>query len=185
MLKLLLLGATLLALAACQATYPRYPVGTYDTAAAFRRGQPSRVGTQVKPDFWGRHVVVKQDLTGTRAPVALDSIWGYARASGQAYRCVGHYVYAVQQVDTLAVYSRHVGKTTLYYCSQGLAGPLVLLRRRPVRQAFATNPAFTSLLEQTHLYRHLTAREPHAAGTRYRVVALYRQSLGPAAGSPP
>ncbi|MGI4833561.1 MAG: hypothetical protein ACRYFK_08890 [Janthinobacterium lividum] len=185
MSKLLLPAAALAGLAACQTSHLPYSAGIYRSAAAFRQQRLNLNGTQVKPAFTGHHLLVVQAKSGAikRVKVAPDSIWGYVTARGQAYRTFQRQAYSIRQVDTLTIYSRHVGKNTHFYFSQGLTGPIVVLAPKRLRETFGSNPTFMSLLGQFKWYQRLEAPEPTAGstqprGTSYRVVALYRQSLG-------
>jgi hypothetical protein len=180
MLKPLLLAALLLGLVGCEASHPLYPTGIYRTAAAFRRRQPSLAGTKAGLTAFQHKVFVINQLSKSarRTKTALDSVWGYAAADGQAYRTYRRGAYKVAQEDTLMIYSRHEGKATHFYFSTGLAGPVIALNKKMLRQTFADNTAFINLLGQLRWYESPLA--PVQAPTTYKtykIAALYRQSL--------
>ncbi len=180
MLKSLLFAALLLGLVGCEVSHPLYPTGIYQTAAAFRRRQPSLVGTKAGLTTFQHKVFVLNQLSKAtqRTKTALDSVWGYATTDGQAYRTYRRGVYKVAQQDTLMVYSRHEGKSTHYYFSAGLTGPVISLSKKRLRQAFADNSVFISLLNQLRWYESPLAPEPGPTIYKtYKIAALYRQSL--------
>lgn len=182
-LPILLPGALAL-LAACQSTRPLYPTGLYRTAEDFRQHRPALAGIGAGRVVLARKLYVRTG-PGERQKVPLDSLWGYAGANHEAFRVYQRGIYQLEQVDTLVVYSRHEGKATHYYFSAGLVGPVTRLSNRKLKQTFASNPAFLHLLKQRKWYQPLDATQsPAGAPKAYRLVALYRQSLGlPAAAA--
>ncbi|QKG55625.1 hypothetical protein GKZ68_02615 [Hymenobacter sp. BRD128] len=180
-----LLWAGLLGLAGCQTSRPQSPTGIYKTAAAFRQRQPSLAGLNAGKVFLARKVyVVNAPGSGERrTKVSLDSVWGYAGSNHVAYRLYKHAAYEVEQADTLSIYSRLTsnGKTQqrIYFFSQGLTGPVQRLSKKYLKQAYADNPRFLDPLASMKWYHSLAFYESPPAGPRsFRVVALYRQSLG-------
>ena len=167
-------------LAGCQASRPFYPTGLYRTAADFRRQKPSLPGTKAGRTSFGRKAfVVKATGDNTqRTKLPLDSLWGYV-AEGQAYRILRRGACKVEQNDTLMIYSQHAGKSTHHYFSAGLMGPVTFLTKKNLRQAFAGNIAFISLLNQLKWHDSvLAAQQLPGSYKNYRIVTLYRQSLG-------
>jgi hypothetical protein len=180
MLKSLLLVAAVGGLAGCQASRPFYPTGLYRTAADFRNQQPALPGTKAGRTSFGRKAFVVETAGSTshRTKIPLDSLWGYA-AEGWAYRIFRRGVCKVKQNDTLVIYSQHVGKSTHHYFSAGLTGPVTLLTKKKLQQAFATNNAFITLLKQLKWHESVLAvQQAPGSYKSYRIVALYRQSLG-------
>lgn len=173
----LLLGALAL-LAACQGTRPLYPTGLYRTAGDFRLHRPALAGFRAGRVPLARKLYVRT-APGEHQKVPLDSLWGYAGADHEAFRVYQRGTYQIEQVDTVVVYSRHKGKNIHYYFSAGLAGPVIQLSSHKLKQAFASNPTFLRLLKQRRWYQSLDATQsPAGAPKAYRLVALYRQSLG-------
>ena len=185
----LLLGSLLLSLAACQTGRPSLPTGIYKNSAAFRRQQPSLAGSGAGQVFLARKLYVRNPpgRAERRTKVPLDSAWGYAGADRGAYRIFRRVAYRVEQPDTLAIYSRVVsnGKSTstIYYFSSGLDGPVIRLSRRKLRQAFANNPPTLNSFQTLKWYQSLDHFDRTPQGRRFRLVALYRQSLGLPAAS--
>jgi hypothetical protein len=181
----LVFSALLVGLAACQSSRPLSPTGIYKTAQAFRQQQPSLPGTNAGRVFMGRklYVVAPTSSGKQRTKIALDSAWGYAGANHEAYRLYRRQAYRVEQADTLAVYSRVVSngrsQQIVYYFSQGLNGPVERLSKKRLKRAYAASPSFLALLGSVKWYQSLAAYEAPASGPRsFRLVSLYRQSLG-------
>jgi hypothetical protein len=187
----LIVSTLLLGAAACQSSRPLSPTGIYKTAEAFRQQQPSLPGSRAGRVLFSRKLYVLAP-TGSgkqRTKVAVDSVWGYAGANQEAYRIYRHRAFRVEQADTLSVYSRVVssGKSrqTIYYFSQGLNGPVERLSKKYLKRTYASSPRFLELLGSLKWYQSVAAYESPAAGPRsYRLVSLYRQSLGLPAAHP-
>ena len=180
MLKSLLLATLLPGLVSCEVSHPLYPTGIYRTAVTFRQRQPSLAGTKADLTAFQHKVFVidKANRSSPRIKIALDSVWGYATTDGQAYRTYQRGAYKVAQEDTLMIYSRHVGKTTNYYFSAGLAGPVIPLNKKRLRREFANNTVFINLLDQLRWYESpLALVQAPTSYKTYKVAALYRQSL--------
>jgi len=187
----LLLSTLLLGAAACQTGRPLSPTGIYKTAGAFRQQQPSLLGDRAGQLLFSRklYVVAPAGSSKLRTKIASDSVWGYAGANREAYRLYRRLAYRVEQVDTLSVYSRVVsnGKSqhTIYYFSQGLSGPVMRLSKKYLKRTYAGNSRFLELLASLKWYQSVAAYESPAMGPRaFRLVALYRQSLGLPASYP-
>lgn len=176
-------------LASCQSMRPLYPAGAYATGTAFQQQRPSLAGSDAGPTLLHRKISVDNPAGSDRKRVKIsrDSLWGYAKANGRAFRLFRGRPYQIEQADTLMIYSQQQqsvtyltqrsgpATTTEYFFSSGLNGPVLPLRKKALRQAFATNPAFLRLLKQNKWNRPLLAYNEQTK--RFRIVALYQESL--------
>ncbi len=176
-------------LASCQTTRPFFPTGVYATGTAFQHQHPSLAGTDTGPTFLHRKITVDNPAGSERKRVKIpqDSLWGYATAKGRAFRLFQKQHYEIVQADSFVLYSQvrpsltsqlqQPGEltTTDYFFSVGYNGPVLQLRKKTLRRAFATNPAFLRLLKQNKWNHPLLAYDEQAR--RYRIVALYQESL--------
>ena len=182
-----LLGA--LGLAGCAASH-RFPAGVYGNSAQFRAQRPALAGHDVFPTLSERGLVVveKTPEATFKLNVPMGRVWGYADAHGRGWRVSGGQAYFIEQADSLMLYSRWAGGrrqvSARYYFSAGLDGPVRPLESEELAQAFAArNPDFIAALQRLKWYQSLTGRD--ASARTYRVAALFRQSLVPAAQQQP
>lgn len=119
--------------------------GVYFSSQQLAANQPAVAGAigQVNKPAGYLEVVNPSTYAVHRLPLA--QVWGYTTAAGKAYRLVGRQAFAIEQHDSVVVYSRQrtiqqsrsTHTVTEFFYSQGLDGNLRPLTRRGLRQRFA------------------------------------------------
>lgn len=163
------------------------PAGIYRTAADFRRHVPAVRGRRAGLSFSGRYVVVTQQTAAGKVEqrMPVDSLWGYADREGYDHRYFEGRAYAVEQADSVVLYSRRLYLSLptgprfvkQYFFSVGAQAPVLRLERAKLKAAYrALNPRLLALLDQQKWYQSLTDFDRRTR--TYRLVALHRQALG-------
>ncbi len=145
--NLLLVGTAIPAMA-----QPR--PGAYFSSQELAANAPAVAGTVSKLSKPTGYLEVVNPNTYAVYRLPLTRVWGYTTAAGRAYRLVGRQAFAIEQHDSLVVYSRQrtiqqsrsTHTVTELFYSIGLDGDLFPLTRRGLRQRLAAEAAASTPL---------------------------------------
>ena len=136
-----LASSLLLASAAVSAEAQPRP-GAYFSSQQLAANQPAVAGTIGALNKPAGYLEVVSPTTYVVHRLPLAQVWGYTTAAGKAYRLVGHQAFAIEQHDSLVVYSRQrpiqqgrsTHTVTEFFYSVGLDGDVLPLTRRALRR---------------------------------------------------
>ena len=119
--------------------------GAYFSSQELAANQPAVAGTVGQPSKPAGYLEVVNPATYAVHRLPLARVWGYTTAAGKTYRLVGHKAFAIEQHDSVVVYSRQrtiqqsrsTHTVTELFYSVGLDGDMRPLTRRGLRQRFA------------------------------------------------
>ena len=134
------LASSLLLASAVVSAQPR--PGAYFSSQQLAANQPAVVGSIGALNKPAGYLEVVSPTTYVVHRLPLTQVWGYATAAGKVYRLVGHQALAIEQHDSLVVYSRQrpiqQGRSTHtiteFFYSVGLDGDILPLTRRALRR---------------------------------------------------
>lgn len=143
-----LLTAGFLSAASAGVSWAQHRPGVYASSQEYLHNQPSYPGTVGGLPSSLAYLEVVHAHTHAVHRVPLAQVWGYADASGQAFRLVEHKAYAVHpQQNNLITYSRqraiqhsrskHI--VTEHFYSETLDGRLHPLTKRALKQQSVAN----------------------------------------------
>ncbi len=78
-----------------------------------------------------------------------EAIWGYTDHKGRLIRVSGKFQYRVFGGGDPVIYIKYSSTSPAYYFSRTLDGPIYRLTRRKLREVYAADPDFLTLIDST------------------------------------